>query len=330
MSAPATSERKRVAAVLALAFGLAGILTVSGTRLAASEGTALTAMQTNDAVPVRDPFDPFWNKIPKIEVPLSAQQVTPPMGGNRWTLDARAVQDGTNLYVMVQWADGKPDRSVARPQDFTDAVAVQFPAVASQQVPAFCMGDPTATVNIWQWKAAWQADVSRGFQGGVKREYPNAESDRYPFHDDPTFYPGRYVGNPFSETRRTSPVDNLVAGGFGTLTADPTALVNGWGAWRNGMWRVVFRRPLSVGREGNVELAADDWTDVAFAVWDGSAGERDGMKSVANFVTLHLSSSPVKSAGAFPFWPAPFFLFVGGWAVLVWAIAVREGRRARG
>lgn len=322
------SSRAKAAAPVALAFGLAAVLTLSGTRLARSANTTLTAPHTAQTIPVRDPFDSFWDGLPRIQVPLSAQQVTPPMGGHRWTLEARAANDGENIYIEVEWPDSTRDRSVGAPQDFTDAVAVQFPAVAGQQVPAFCMGASDATVNIWQWKAAWQEDVHRGFQGAVKTLYPNAAVDWYPFHGDSLFYPGRDLGNPFSATHRTSPVDNLVAGGFGSLTADPTPLVNGWGAWRNGHWRVVFQRPLQVTNEGNVDFGADDWTDVAFAVWDGASQERDGMKSVANFVTLHITSAPTGSRASWPFWPLPFFVFLAFWAAVVWAVAVRKGRKA--
>jgi len=329
MRATNANAPRKTGAVLALAVLLAAALTATGTRLAASQGTVLTAMQTGETVPVRDPWSSFWDRVPKVSVPLSAQQLTPPMGGHRWTLDARAVQDSTNLYIELEWADPKPDRSVGAPQLFTDAAAVEFPSVASTSVPALCMGDPNATVNIWQWRAAWQADVNLGFQGGVKHQYPNTEVDQYPFHGDPTFYPGRYAGNPFSVTNRPSPVDNLVAGGFGTLTADPTPLVQGWGEWRDGTWRVVFSRPLQVGRDANVELAANDWTDVAFAVWDGAAQERNGMKSVGNFVGLNVSPALMAAPAHFPYWPAPFFAFLVLWAGFAWMVVGRRSWRKR-
>jgi hypothetical protein len=318
--------RGRTAGVLVLAVGLAAAMSLSGTRMAASEGTVLTAMVTDARVPLTDPWSPFWNRVPKVSVPLSAQQITPPMGGHRWTLDARAVQDGKDLYLELEWADPTPNWSVAAPQLFSDAVAVEFPAAAAVTVPALCMGDPNATVNIWQWKAAWQSDVEHGFQGGVKHRYPRADVDWYPFHGNPLFYPGRYVNNPFSVTNRASPVDNLISGGFGTLTADPDTRVQGWGAWRDGRWRVVFARPLSVGDEGNVELGPNDWTDVAFAVWDGSAMERDGMKSVANFVALDVSPRPLSTGAHFPYWPAPFFVFLGLWAAFAWMVVARVPR----
>lgn len=314
----------RSAAVLALALAVAAALTVTGTRLAGSATTTITALRTSETVPLRDPFDAFWDEVPRVEIPLSAQQIVPPKGGRGFTMGARAVHDGENLYIAVDWADASADRSVDAPQDFTDAVAVQFPAVPGQAVPAFCMGDPNATVNIWQWKAAWQADVRRGFQGGIRTRYPNAEVDLYPFRGEEVFYPGRAVGNPFSAIDRTTPVDNLVAGGFGTLTADPEPLVDGWGAWRNGGWRVVFSRPMQVGREGSVELGVGV-TDMAFAVWDGAAEERDGMKSVANFVTLHIADEAEAERPGWPAWPLPFIAFLTVWALVVVMVAGRLG-----
>ncbi len=284
--------RRRVAALLGLAAVAAGVMTATGTRIAAQQGTTITALRADGTVPSRDPFDPFWERLAPVEIPLSAQEVTPPMGGRRFTLQARAVHDDDRLYVLVEWPDPSADRSVAAVTDFTDSVAVQFPGEAGTQVPAFCMGDPNATVNIWHWKAAWQADMEEGF-GGTKGRYPNAAVDDYPFGDEEVFAPGRAAGNQFSVHERESAVENLVAAGFGSLTPDQSVAVTGWGQWRDGRWRVVFERTLAVAEPGNVNLPATGRTDVAFAVWDGGARERDGQKSVANFVTLDVSDRPM-------------------------------------
>lgn len=300
------SGRVRATAVLLTSALAAAVLTLTGTRMAASQGPTLVALEAAGDVPAREPFDPFWNRLPAVDLPLSAQQTVPPMGGSRLTLTARAVHDGERLYVLVEWPDASPERSVAAVQDFTDAAAVQFPAPAGTRIPAFCMGDPEATVNIWQWKAAWQADLEGGM-AGTKDRYPNAVADLYPFHEEEIFYPGRAAGNPFSLTDRTTAVDNLVAAGFGTLTPDEGAEVQGWGAWLAGRWRVVFERALSIGREGNVDLAVRGATDVAFAVWDGAAGERDGQKSVANFVRLEVSGEAMPGGPS----PWPTVLLVG-------------------
>ena len=315
------------AAVLLLSGAAALILTATGTRLAASQEVVLTANETAEEVPAAAPWDGFWDGVPRLDVPLSAQSVTPPMGGRGSTMSARAVHDGETLYLLVEWPDASADRSLGRTEDFTDAVAVQFPAAGGTRVPAFCMGDPTAAVNVWQWRAASQADVARGFQGTVKQTYPGAAVDTYPFPEDPVFQPGRAAGNPISDAERSSAVDNLVAEGFGSLTADPFAAVAGWGQWRDGTWRVVFTRPLQVGRDGNVELYRDTWTDVAFAVWDGAAEERDGMKSVGNFIALDIEPEALESRGGFPQWPLLVVLALWGlFAAMVAVDLPRTGR----
>jgi DMSO reductase family type II enzyme heme b subunit len=307
------------------ACGIALVLTLTDTRLATSQEAVLTARLSRD-VPARAPWDPFWSDVPSAEIPLSAQAVTPPKGGRALTLTVRAVHDGTDLYVLVEWSDSTPDRSLGRTQDFSDAAAVEFPESGTTQVPAFCMGDPAAGVNIWHWRAAWQADVERAAGPAVARRYPDGVVDDYPFADDPSFAPARALGNPVADVARTSAADNLIAAGFGTLTADPLADVQGWGVWRDGLWRVVFSRPLAVDLEGNVQLNPDTWTDMAFAVWDGAAEERDGVKSVANFVTLNLEPDPLTPDGGVGEWP--LLAILAAW-VLIAAYIASDLPRAR-
>jgi hypothetical protein len=305
--------RRSGALVVLGACGIAAVLTLTGTRVAVTQEAILTARLAEN-VPASAPWDPFWDDVPSADVPLSAQTVTPPKGGRGLTMTARAVHDGGALYVLVEWSDPTPDRSVGRTQDFSDAAAVELPESGTTQVPAFCMGDPVAGVNIWHWRAAWQADVASTVAPSISDRYPDAAADEYPFADDTAFTPGSALGNPVSDPARTSAADNLVAAGFGSLTADPFAGVQGWGEWRDGRWRVVFSRPLEVGRQGNAELHADTFTDVAFAVWDGAAEERDGMKSVANFVTLDVEPDPLARGGGFSGWPLLGILAV--WIVI--------------
>jgi DMSO reductase family type II enzyme heme b subunit len=52
------------------------------------------------------------------------------------------------------------------------------------------------------------------------------------------------------------------------------------GVHETGSYRVVFRRQLKARGDGNVALQAGSRHPVAFAVWDGSASDRDGMKSI--------------------------------------------------
>ncbi len=322
----------RRAATLGVAAALAAVLSATGARLASSQVPTIAAFRVEGAaVPARDPWARFWDRVPLVDVALSAQTATPPMSGRRLTLRAGAVHDGERLYVLVEWPDARPDRDASGLRAFSDAAAVQFPAAGGQRIPAFCMGDPGATVNIWQWRAAWQADVRRGFRGTVEELYPGAVVDLYPFRGEEVFYPGRALGNPLSQVDRASAVDNLVAAGFGTLTPDPFPAVEGWGAWRGGRWRVVFSRPFSVGREGNVEFHVFGRTDVAFAVWDGGAGERDGMKSVSAFTALDVRDEALDLGPRFPYWPAPYFVVLALLALFgaLGAADLRRGRRWR-
>jgi len=313
---------RRRGAVLGLALALAAGLTLSGARLAVSQAIAIVAMRAPSPVPWQEPWAGFWGDVRMMPLPLSAQASVAPKGGKRLTLEAGAVHDGENLFVILEWPDASPSDSVSRTEDFTDAVAVQFPSEAGVGVPALCMGATDAAVNIWQWRAAWQTELERGSAPSILQTYPDAVVDSYPFEGEELYQPGRAVGNPFAEALRVSAVDNLVAGGFGSLTADPLAAVAGWGQWRQGTWRVVLTRPLQVGREGNIELGNGANTDVAFAVWDGAAQERDGMKSVSTFAKLEISNEPLASGIGMAWWlPAVAILA----ALAVW-LGLRAGR----
>jgi hypothetical protein len=160
------------------------------------------------------------------------------------------------------------------------------------------MGQANGQVNIWQWKADWQADIDRGFVN-VPEAYPNAVADYYPFKNEELFYPGRAAGNLISQTERKTPVENLVAAGFGTLTTAEKQMVAGKGIWQNGKWYVLFARDMTAGGD-YTPFKPGQTTNVAFAVWDGAAGERDGLKSVSQFADLKVEgvARPESKGGA--------------------------------
>ena len=66
---------------------------------------------------------------------------------------------------------------------------------------------------------------------------------------------------------------------------------------------------------------------MAFAVWDGAAEERDGMKSVANFIALDIEPEPLGPRGGFPRWP--LLAVLGAWVLLAAFVAI-DLPRARG
>jgi hypothetical protein len=321
-----TSRRWTVLGITLLALMVAVGLTVSDMRLASSQTVTLVAKRSEAQVPADDPFDTVWSRANPVEVPLSAQTVVPPKAGGDRTITARALHDDERLYVLMEWEDDSEDSLVSSQTEFSDAAAVQFPVTPGETIPAFCMGDPNAPVNIWQWKAAWQTDIDEGFVD-VEDTYPNASVDLYPFEDEDVFYPARALGNVFAQTERETPIDNLLAGSFGTLTQTSDQIVNGAGEWRDGHWRVLFARGMSVDGDYS-QFAEGDSTNVAFAAWDGASEERDGMKSVSQFLTLEVSPDVAEGSGGVTVWI--IVAVVLGAVALTLVLALYGRQRQRG
>ena len=218
-------------------------------------------------------------------------------------LTVRALHDGRELALLLVWADATHDHTALRPQDFRDAAAVEF--ALTPDPPFFGMGAKGQFVNVWMWKSERQADLEPAFQD-LEKVYPNLGIDSYPnllvapmeqptrnaltLRSDPTFVTGWGAGNIVSDPLRDSAAEDLQAQGFGTLRARPRIDqgVDAHGVYGTGTYRVVFRRALAARGEQAVRLAPGQTVPVAFAVWNGSAGDRDGKKSVTIWQDLRL------------------------------------------
>ena len=247
--------------------------------------------------PGLDGSSPEWQSIIPVFLPATAQQVTPPIGGGAVErIAVRAVHWEDRLYVMLEWTDLTPDFVSDRHEAFSDAAAIQFPAEAGSAVPSICMGQADQAVNIWQWRSDQQQELP-----GLP---PDGYVDLYPSTDD-LFFPGRAAGNPLSQVDRVS-TQNLVAGGFGTLTAADEGGLEGHGVHLGNRWSVVFSRPFEPAGDLQPEFTGAQPIDVAFAVWDGSRQERDGIKSVSAFTQLAISpeDAPRRAVAATADWPS--------------------------
>jgi hypothetical protein len=291
-----------------LVFGLAVALTFLSIPLASSQGVTLVSTQVTGDLPVADPESKLWGKASAIFVPLSAQNVTRPMllETRVKTVVVRALHNRSQIALLVEWADDTQDDSMVRVQDFRDAVAVQFPLMEGQ--PFFCMGQQGGDVNIWHWKADWQADIAA--RQDIETLYPNLHVDQYPFADpnaglaagpatylDANYLPALAAGNLFAAARHLSPVEDVIAGGFGSLTAQPAEAQNvqGYGVWVDSRWRVIFSRDLTSREAEDVQFATDKVYSVAFAAWDGANGERNGQKSASQWVSLQFGGPAPES-----------------------------------
>ncbi len=71
---------------------------------------------------------------------------------------------------------------------------------------------------------------------------------------------------------------NQVAHGLSTSLYTKDSSLISVSNWQNGVWRVVMCRPLTVKEEA-VNLQPGGKTAIGFAVWEGSQGERGGVKA---------------------------------------------------
>ena len=101
--------------------------------------------------------------------------------------------------------------------------------------------------------------------------------------------------------RADGSVETLAAEGFGTLTAQAGDGVKAQGAWKDGVWRVVFTRPM-IAAPGDLrvplEPAAQGVVPIAFAVWNGEAQERDGLKRLSGWHALRFEEAKIDDAYA--------------------------------
>ncbi|MDD1763031.1 MAG: ethylbenzene dehydrogenase-related protein [Methanothrix sp.] len=215
----------------------------------------------------------------------------------------RALHDGKDIALQLVWLDATHDATAMRTQDFRDAVAVELSASADP--PFFAMGQRNQFVNIWMWKSERQADLEPAFQD-LEKVYPNLGIDSYPnllkspleqphrhaltLESNPIFVTAWGAGNIVADPTRHSAAEDLSAQGFGTLRARPPTdqAVDAKGVYGTDSYRVVFRRPLKGKGPGAVTLEPGTAVPVAFAVWNGAAGDRDGKKSVTIWQELHL------------------------------------------
>ncbi len=249
----------------------------------------------------KDPADPAWDRVPAVDLPLDLlfHRTLAPR-----RLKVRAAHDGARIAFQLSWADGAQDGAPLRPEDFRDGVALQF-ALKGMDTPIM-MGNADRPVNLWHWKADWQADLA-GHQD-VEKAHPGMVVDAYPFekdeatvagkgnrpsalsNHDKAFQSGWAAGNPMSRPDRNSPVEDLDAAGFGTLRSLPAdrQAVQGQGNWAGGTWKVQVSRALAPTDPRGAAFTPGREIPISFAVWDGRAGDRNGQKSVTNWYRLSL------------------------------------------
>ena len=259
---------------------------------AVPQTTSLVARRAPDD-PGLDPSAGAWDQAEAVDVALTAQEVAYPFGGGTTpSVSAKALYRDRTLYLRLEWDDSTRDVMTDETQTFADGLAIEFPSKAGSSVPSVCMGQADGGVNIWQWRADRQ-QRSRSWPQGF---FPNGYVDEYPM-EGKLAYPARYVDNIVAQTHRVA--QDLVAEGFGTLGPAAKQSVEASGAYSDsgsGSWAVVFRRPFAKPGTDQPGFSTNGKLDVAFAVWNGAKGERNGVKSVSQFGRLVISPGGQPSA----------------------------------
>ncbi len=247
------------------------------------------------------PTDSAWEQARPLYVGLT------PLWWTEKRIEGLVVQslhNGEELAVRLSWIDPTLDDRAVRDHEFRDAVAIQFSLTSD---PPFYMGDASehGGVNIWMWKADRQKNVAEGYQD-VDAAYPDRAVDMYPEQrfrlvdmsitewpretitkHDPTYVTAWGAGNIVANPNLKTPVECLVARGPGTLSSKPAnvQLVQGQAVYERGAWYVQLHRrmrlPSESGHDDERLFKPGDYLPVSFAIWNGSAGDRDGKKNIS-------------------------------------------------
>jgi len=251
--------------------------------LVSSQGMVVRAHFQEGNVPSH-PSDPAWETVTPLPLPLSGQIITRPVWPNPSVrvLSIRSIHNGKEVAFLLEWQDATKNETLT-PGVFRDGAAVALPI---GNAPAFfCMGQLDHYVNIWHWKADWQSDVDR-------RAARAKESKRR------RKGPRRFEVIP----RRPSSVEDLIGGGFSTLTSKRRqGRIKGQAEWKRGLWRVVMKRPLTVDGDdldNEAMLIPGRLQAVGFAVWNGESQERNGQKAVASWMQLQIDPVATGSSGS--------------------------------
>lgn len=309
-----TRDDRRVWALVAFVKSLAP-LPSPGVR---TSGAEFRVQDLPDAAALGDPSNPAWLDV-KTE-PISVRPLWQ-RGEETTELEVAAVRHGDQIGFHLLWHDRTPsvDQDSGR---FPDGVAVMI--AQGDEVPALPMGvdvpgfTETIPVNIWHWKASRQYDVSFGrrHDSDDPRVLPDSQYHLFRIApervasvqgarpaaagiahdqdlrlDEPLYRAAVAAGNIHSDPAM---IDHAVleanAQGFGTLKYQPEDHQDmlSTAVWANGNWFVTMYRPASTGQDLDVPLAGRRRVPVAFAVWDGAKGDRNGVKLVSGWHWLVL------------------------------------------
>jgi DMSO reductase family type II enzyme heme b subunit len=221
-----------------------------------------------------NPDAAFWDSPDapkKISLELGPQMFTNPKWPNPSVKEVHlsAVNNGSDIVFLLEWDDTTKDNFYGHSDRYTDQAALMFPLQPAAEAPMITMGSENEVVNIWQWKAAWEKDIGDQKNKRTRRQDESSTT-----------------GTTVQQPDRASPVEDLNAEGFSTLTIQDEQNVQGKGVWKDNRWRVIFQRSLIDSDSGDAQFKGA--TQMAVAVWNGGNNERNGQKGIIGWVLVRL------------------------------------------
>ena len=206
------------------------------------------------------PDSRFWNSPQgpeKTSIDLGPQLITNPQWPDPFVKKViiSVARTETQIAVRLEWLDNSADNGIGQSRLYTDQAAIMFPLNSNKEVPPITMGGEGFPVNIWQWKAVRQVTADA------------AQKD---------------------SAATLSPVEDLNAEGFSTLTRQDEQNVSGKGLRTDKGWQVVFKRNLMNADEHDVQFTES--TPMAVAIWNGGNRETNGQKGLAGWILLQFGS----------------------------------------
>ncbi len=222
--------------------------------------TVLRGVRVTGPLP-GDPDDPAWDAADPITFELVPNVIKEPRLffslNDRVTVRALFNDEAVALRLDVDdrtySVPGHEDELRYRHDEIDpapDAVAVELPAQipATSEKPWFRHGDPKHAVNIWFWRA--------------------------PSIDPPA-------------PEQTVLLDASGPDGPPVPREGPTEL-SASGLWQDGQWRVVMSRPLVSEDQRDLQFQTGRYIPIAFANWDGWAGQRGSRHTFTSWYWLLL------------------------------------------
>ena len=192
------------------------------------------------------------------------------------SVSVKAIHNGSQVAIRLSWVDSTEDKENSL-DTYRDGLAVLFPINISTAgyTPSPLMGAKGEPVNVWQWRAEWQAEMDG--RRDLEARQPLTEgvwispTDRILKNQHPGMASGLI---------NTSERIEYIAEGYRTLTKQNQQDVDAKGRYQDGKYTVVFLRDIQRTDLSDAEFKAGKQTYINVAVWNGHEGNVDGMKSL--------------------------------------------------